>query len=112
MANSDAKIHIEVGAFLNKQDFEQIDKGLEKLLLKIKQQANVQTDPKIKKELTEQFKTIEKMAIAYEKAFDNRTGQINIQKLNQEMKNANVTVQQFYNSMSKAGQDGAVYYNN
>ena len=111
MANT-TKLNIEVGMHANRQEFDKLNRDLESLLLKIKQQTNAQTDPKIKKELEEQFKTIEKMAMAYEKAFDNRTGQVNIQKLNQEMQKANITVQQFYNSMAKAGQDGAVYYNN
>lgn len=111
MANT-TKLNIEVGMHANRQEFDKLNKDLENLLFKIKQQANAQTDPKIRKELEEQFKTIEKMAMAYEKAFDNKNGQINIQKLNQEMQKANVTVQQFYNSMAKAGQEGSIYYNN
>ena len=110
MANT-TKFNVEVGMYANKQDFDKFNKDLEHLLLKIKEQANAQTDPKIKKELNEQFKIIEKMSLAYEQAFNSKTGQVNIQKLNQEMQKANVTVQQFYNAMSKSGQEGAIYYN-
>ena len=110
MANT-TKLNIEVGMHANRQELDKLNKDFDTLLRKIDSQIKTQTDPKIRKELNEQYQVIEKMATVYGKAFDNKTGQINIQKLTQEMQKAEVTVQQFYNNMAKTGQIGASTYN-
>ena len=107
---ADAKITLEVGAQLNKQDLNQLNKDFENLLRKLNSQVQMQTDPKIRQELNQQIQIVEKMAEAYEKAFDNKTGQVNIQRMTQEMKNAQVSVQQFYNTMGKVGREGVSVY--
>ena len=108
---ADVKMNIEVGYVSNKQEFDKINKQLEELLLKLERKKNAESDSKQKKVLEDQINVINRMAIAYEHAFDSKTGQINISKLTQEMKKADVSVQQFQQNMRKAGQDGAVAYN-
>lgn len=108
---ADVKMNIEVGYISNKQEFDKINKELEELLRKLEKKKNTEKNPDSKKAFEEQINVINKMATAYEHAFDSKTGQINISKLTQEMQKANISVQQFQKNMRKAGQDGAVAYN-
>ena len=108
---ADAKINIEVGYTSNKQEFDKVNKQLEDLLVKVKSNSLSEKNPQTKKQLEDLVKILEKASIAYEQAFNSKTGQINISKLNEEMKKTNVTVGQFRQAMSKAGQEGAAAYN-
>ena len=112
MANADAKMTVEIGASLNQKEFSAVQKQFDTYLFNLKNAINIEVNPKIKKDLMEQYKVVEKISLAYDQAFDSKTGQINITKLNQEMKNTNVTAQQFRQTMLGMKQDGASLYNN
>lgn len=108
---ADAKYTIELGVESNKQEFDRINKELDEVLRKVAGEKLKATDPKQTKELENQLKIIEKMSLAYSKAFDNKMGQINVAKLNTEMQKANVTIQQFKNATALAQQQGAACFN-
>lgn len=108
---ADAKINVEVGYSSNKQEFDRINKEIDELLKKLARDKEKTTDPKLKRELQEQLDIIEKMGTAYSKAFDSKMGQINVSKLNAEMKNSNVTIQQFKTATQGAQQQGAACFN-
>lgn len=108
---ADAKINVEVGYSSNKQEFDRINREIDELLKKLARDKEKTTDPKLKRELQEQLNIIEKMGTAYSKAFDNKMGQINVSKLNAEMKNSNVTIQQFRTATRGAQQQGAACFN-
>ena len=108
---ADAKISLEIGTYLNKQDLNSVKQDIEKLLGKIRDQKMSAVDPKQKKELKEQLEIVEKISESYDKAFDSKTGALNISKLNQEMRSAHVTVEQFYKIAKKSGEEGTAAYN-
>ena len=87
---AEAKMTVELGITQNKQEFEQVSKSIENLLLALNGKRNNASDNQITKSLNEQYKIIEKIALAYDQAFDNKTGQINISKLNEEI-NSNIS---------------------
>ena len=111
MANSTTKIYLELGIKSNKQDFDNVKRDIDQLLDKLLNKKMSAVDPKTKKELGEQLKIVENISTSYEKAFDSKTGQINVSQLNQEMKKLNVTVEQFHSVAKRAGNDGAAAYN-